>query len=225
LNILLKHHGVSPALPDLLHAFDGAYDLAYLFRYPEYDIKDQNWRMRQTGIFHRFCNISQDSFELWVLLHPMHKSGFQQKLEEILLQKMDHHVDINHLLLSSYLDNWRWLLRHLSKEYETIEDTALSMEISSTTLDLPNGFDLLQKLQSLEDQVFPLTARLSSTMSILTALRDNESHLELCQTKAKFQTKIRNLPYSIQTYEILLQGHLASTNVFRNRIQGTSKLV
>ncbi len=105
------------------------------------------------------------------------------------------------------------------------EDTALSMEMSSATLDLQNSFYVLQKLQSLEDQVFPSIARLGSTMSILTALQDIENRRGTCEKYAKTQTQTQSLPCSVRTYEILLQGHLESTMVIKNRIQGTSKLV
>ncbi|KAL6716595.1 hypothetical protein ACLMJK_006162 [Lecanora helva] len=100
-------------------SLDSMHHTSYLFRYPEQDKMGDPWRVRQTGVYHRYsANVGKQS-NLWIFFNPKRLSAFEKKVKD-----MDPSVlkcqDLNFLLLSSYLSNWRWYLGDLSAEFQSI---------------------------------------------------------------------------------------------------------
>ena len=100
------------------------------------------------------------------------------------------------------------------------------MDFSSPTTELQDGFLFLQRLQYLQDRVFPLTALLKSTAAIISALREREKrHRTLRHGDDEGLYNPVDGSHELETYEVQLQAHLMSTEVLEKRIQGTLKLV
>jgi hypothetical protein len=115
------------------------HDIFYQFQYVERNNRTfgDPWSVRQTGVYHRFETVAQPSSKhdkgketiaernaenLWMLLHPMPKSRAQTRLaaaveglmaEELAEDPLRLHV----LILSSYVDNWRWYLHDVKRRY------------------------------------------------------------------------------------------------------------
>lgn len=97
-------------------------DTSYIFVYTERHggLKRTSWPIRQTGVFHRY-NSKADT-NLWIILHPMPQSKVQERLDELVIKQAastslcnDWH-QLHLLIISSYMNNWRWYLNDLSDE-------------------------------------------------------------------------------------------------------------
>src|SRR4051794_14327484 len=103
--------------------------MQYLLSYAEESSApgSDTWTMRQVGVFHRFVPTGPGS--LWVFLHAKPNTRLQQRLEEATSRweqgaPQEQHWQFMHLLvLSTYLNNWRWYLRSLVADFEKIVST------------------------------------------------------------------------------------------------------
>ena len=100
--------------------------MSYLLRYAEQDSSEDKWRIRQTGVYHRYSMDSSVESDLWIFLHPKKSSKFVESLRGLenpqgsSEQWSQGRQALDFLLLSSYFGNWRWYLRDLSTKYEAI---------------------------------------------------------------------------------------------------------
>lgn len=110
-------------------SFNGtSHDIFYQFWYVERNNRKHGspWSVRQTGVYHRFSEIIKQgdvsAENLWLLLHPMRNSKAQTRLgvaadkvnaREMALDPLRLHV----LIMSSYIDNWRWYLHDIKRQY------------------------------------------------------------------------------------------------------------
>jgi len=104
-------------------SFNGtSHDIFYQFWYAEKNNRKHGdpWSVRQTGVYHRFS--TTDPENLWLLLHPMQNSKAQTRMglatdklcaEEMAKDPLRFHV----LIMSSYVDNWRWYLHDIKRQY------------------------------------------------------------------------------------------------------------
>ena len=99
--------------------FKSLLDMSYLLRYAEQDSSGHPWRIRQTGVFHRYCIILNEQSNLWILMHPKPNSKFERAIED-LDTAFQWRQNLDFLLFSSYFSNWRWYLENLSAEFESI---------------------------------------------------------------------------------------------------------
>ena len=101
-------------------------DMSYLLRYAEQDLSEDPWRIRQTGVYHRYSMPSDVGSDLWIFLHPKKNSKFEESLKSLRDPNKcsgnwpQDRPELDFLLLSSYFGNWRWYLRDLSAKYEAI---------------------------------------------------------------------------------------------------------
>lgn len=102
---------------------NGAYDMQYLFTYAEDDNKGRGtvpWRIRQVCVFHRYD--PSNSGNLWILLHATPQSKLQRQIEQTLSTSpaalLGEWSSIHLLVLSTYLNGWRWCIRNLGDEIE-----------------------------------------------------------------------------------------------------------
>ena len=102
----------------------------------------------------------------------------------------------------------------------------MTLDLSSRTTELQEGFLFLQRLQYLQDRVLPLTALLKSTGAIVKALTESEKlQRYFCLgDDGRLCSSVKE-PHSLKSYDVQLQAHLTSTKVLEKRIQGTLKLV
>ena len=100
------------------------------------------------------------------------------------------------------------------------------MDLSSPATELQNGFLILQKLQYLQDRVFPLTALLESSASTIGVLQASENRYRKLDSDAS-NIAPEEVDWSdvFRSYEIQLQAHLLSVEVLKNRIKGSLRLV
>ena len=128
-------------------SFNGtSHDIFYQFWYVEKNNRKHGdpWSVRQTGVYHRFSTTDPSKAEnLWLLLHPMQNSKAQTRMgvateklcaEEMAKDPLRLHV----LIMSSYVDNWRWYLHDIKRQYLVLvylEETASVEKI----LTLPTG--------------------------------------------------------------------------------------
>jgi hypothetical protein len=111
--------------------------MQYLLSYAEESSGpgSDTWTMRQVGVFHRFVPTGPGS--LWVFLHAKPNTRLQQRLEEATSRweqsaPRQRHWHFMHLLvLSTYLNNWRWYLRSLVADFEKIVSTLPSPTTTS----------------------------------------------------------------------------------------------
>lgn len=107
-------------------SFNGTtHDIFYQFWYVEKNNRKHGnpWSVRQTGVYHRFSTTDPSNVEnLWLLLHPMPNSKAQSRLDvsadklnvrDVSLDPLRLHV----LIMSSYVDNWRWYLHDIKRDY------------------------------------------------------------------------------------------------------------
>ena len=83
-----------------------------------------SWPIRQTAVFHRFVP-GRSTGNLWVFIYPMPNTVLQRRLQSSVMQRngtRDYKsgLQLHPLVISSYLDNWRWYLKALSAEFEEI---------------------------------------------------------------------------------------------------------
>ena len=98
----------------------------------------------------------------------------------------------------------------------------MTLDLSSRTIELQNGFDVLQSLQYLQDRVLPLAALMKSTGAIINALKENR---HFCTSSEKIHSSVIDEANSPHFYEIQIQAHSISIELLEKRIQGTLKLV
>jgi hypothetical protein len=141
------HHNIPPGFLDILCGFgekeasadDGAasgvyssfdefsHDIFYQFWYVEKNNRKQGdpWSTRQTGIYHRFSTCHAKKAEnLWVLVHPMPNSKVQRRLAVATKDLTANDMAVNPLrlhvlVMSCYIDNWRWYLHNIKRQYTT----------------------------------------------------------------------------------------------------------
>jgi hypothetical protein len=102
-----------------------SHDIFYQFWYVEKNNRGHGdpWSVRQTGVYHRFSTrYANETENLWVVLHPMLNSKAQTRLSavardltanDMVIDPLRFHV----LIMSSYIDNWRWCLHDTKRRY------------------------------------------------------------------------------------------------------------
>ena len=81
------------------------------------DLPGDKWRMRQTGIHHVHTR-SDALTDLWLIFHPQPDSVFAEKLLRLPSDPSSasmlrgNPLRIQEMLLSSYMDNWRWYMKY-----------------------------------------------------------------------------------------------------------------
>jgi hypothetical protein len=101
-------------------------DMSYLMVYVEQNRGKEkiSWPIRQTAVFHRFVP-GASTRNLWIFIHPMPNSFLQRRLESSIMQRNQtggckSALKLHTLVISSYLDDWRWYLKALNDEFEEI---------------------------------------------------------------------------------------------------------
>lgn len=101
-------------------------DMQYLFTFPE-DYRTSNgvlsWTTRQVAVFNRYC--PSYSGNLWIFLHAKPNSKAQNCVEAEISQyrkgcPRGDWVSLHMCILSAHLVNWRWHIRYLGEEVETL---------------------------------------------------------------------------------------------------------
>lgn len=111
-----------------------ATDISYQMNYVEENFRDPHnpWSFRHTGVYHQHQHDDHPlQFDLFVLLHPNQSSVLDAQVLEWLgidpsktplatsssTSDMPDPERLHLLVLSSFLDNWRWYLRYLGERF------------------------------------------------------------------------------------------------------------
>ncbi|KAM0121518.1 hypothetical protein ACP6JC_001686 [Aspergillus fumigatus] len=204
-------------------------DMQYLFTYAEDDNKGRGtvpWRIRQVCVFHRYD--PSNSGNLWILLHATPQSKLQRQIEQTLSTSpaalLGEWSSIHLLVLSTYLNGWRWCIRNLGDEIEKTVDIALTLDLSKPrTGDHKGGLTYLLKQQYLGDRLVPVASRIGVALTTLHRLEQINSffHSRRLSSDEEFQSVAGHLTYYITS----LEGHLQSVNVLERKVRGISDLL
>lgn len=221
-------------------------DICYLFKYVEKNGRPNGnpWSIRQSGVYHRYS--PKLNSNVWLLLHPLADSVAQRRLNDW-YSRPHHSLNINPLrihilLLSSYLDNWRWYLKDLGNTFLNIVSkatrdfvrlhstegllTSVQADISMT-IDIQEDYDLsfttLQDLRHLEQKVIPLRASFQANLEIVQVLEATNKEFQ----NAGFYTEEEAVEQTdcLRLFVSQLRGHLLSVKILEKRIQGVVFLV
>ena len=83
------------------------------------------WSVRQTGVYHHHS--AQDAFDLFILLHPIEDSLFEQQVTNLAMPQssqaelaslVENPYRMHIMPFALYLDNWRWYFRSLGERFQ-----------------------------------------------------------------------------------------------------------
>ncbi|KAF8244930.1 hypothetical protein K440DRAFT_557560, partial [Wilcoxina mikolae CBS 423.85] len=206
------------------NSLDGAYaaDTCYLLRYVEKNGRSWNsnpWSIRRTGVYHRYCPDTQSN--VFIFLHPKEQTKLQERIHSLCTQDESsmpwaNPMRLHLLLLSSYLDNWRWYLSDLGRDFLKTQNTALTIDIRDTD-DYTLSFETMLALRNLESKVTPLSTVFGGTLPTIRSLQalNNMLHHEQGFNE-KDHSQIAN---RLSIYESRLEGYIISTAALQDRIR------
>jgi len=164
-------------------------------------------------VYHQHDTASK--FDLWILLNPSTDCVVETQLEALespassiaLSRLRDDPSQFHSLICASYIQNWRWYLRHLGELFEQKNDPAFALDHMRATA-LVLSFDSVRGLRDLHDDVIALSAHCSGDLKIVDTLKNKLSQQE-----------------SLEPYSTLLVGYIESLTVLQNRIRNTIDLI
>ncbi|KND92788.1 hypothetical protein TOPH_02807 [Tolypocladium ophioglossoides CBS 100239] len=144
--------------------------VSYTIRYPEFKESDEEWAIRQSGIFHRFNTETRQS--VFLLLSPKPDSKGHRLVEECLLSwhqggANTGPLSLHEALFSVYLPSWRQYLATHEGEFLPMANSTFATYIDEP---LRLGYDHLSAMISLETRFVKATSLLASTMDVLKEL-------------------------------------------------------
>ncbi|KAI9737189.1 MAG: hypothetical protein M1834_000782 [Cirrosporium novae-zelandiae] len=99
-------------------------EIAYLFKYPEqnqYPEEDGDpWSIRQTGVYHQLDTKAMKN--IWIIIHPKKDAAARMQLDNCLKSPSEsieisrHPFLVHILLISTYVDNWRWYMAYYEEK-------------------------------------------------------------------------------------------------------------
>lgn len=98
-----------------------SYNLRYVERNNRKGLGKNPWSVRQTGVYHQYS--PQDDAHFWILLHPKNDSKVQIAIQKAARQysrtnaMLSNAAFMHLLILSSYVDNWRWYMKDLCSDF------------------------------------------------------------------------------------------------------------
>jgi len=179
-------------------------------------------------------------------LHPLADSVAQKRLNDWYSRPHCglniNPIRVHILLLSSYLDNWRWYLKDLghtflgivsnlfvtSNRCHTIGILLTSVQADTAmTLDIQEDYDLsfttLQDLRHLEQKVIPLSASFQANLEMVQVLETTNGEFQAAGFYSG-EEAIKQID-SLRLFSSQLRGHLLSVRILEKRIQGVVLLV
>ena len=101
--------------------------VSYQIRYAEENNRSSDipWSVRQTGVYHHHS--ANDVFDLFILLHPVENSSFEQHLTSLATMKssraelaslVENPYRMHIVPFALYVDNWRWYFRYLGEKFQ-----------------------------------------------------------------------------------------------------------
>ncbi|KAL4812110.1 hypothetical protein BDW67DRAFT_188990 [Aspergillus spinulosporus] len=246
MHTLLNRYDIGIEFLDLVHSFgqkphisdaghggmsvrrrtDGAYDTQYLLPC----IADcsrggsMKWTDRWLGVFHRFSpEPNGHGRNLWIFLHANYNSEAQNRIQSTVHSDLSQHPQSLHLAaLSSYIGNWRWYIRSLGEEVESMANNVMVSEFRDETKH-DQALKWLVNLSTLREKLYPLPGKLRVTHQILRKL-DEMNHIfhhHQPDDNPIFVDMADTLAFYLQRVE----GQLQSLQALDNKLQSTLNLL
>uniref|UniRef100_A0A093VB30 Zinc transport protein ZntB n=1 Tax=Talaromyces marneffei PM1 TaxID=1077442 RepID=A0A093VB30_TALMA len=194
-------------------------DVAYTIRYPEYKPLEDEWTMRQSGVYHRFNRKTKQS--LYIVFNPMPKSKLHQSLL-LHLQSDDSKSSfwLHQTLFTTYVPAWRHYIASLERRFLPIANTASASYINE---ELRVGHGHLSTLISIQKDFLQIPTILDAAGDVLTelntavALDVNQETQKLKNIKRQCETYSRTATHLRQRVQMTAQL-LADTLLFRDQV-------
>lgn len=143
-------------------------EMAYTIRYPEYKPSDEEWTIRQSGIYHRLNHKTKQN--LYIVFNPTPNS----KLHQSLLSKLQANDSkppspfwLHQTLFTTYVPAWRHYVASLERRFLPIANTAAATYINE---ELRIGHGHLSSLISIQKDFLQIPTILEAAGDVLTDL-------------------------------------------------------
>ncbi|KAI3526961.1 hypothetical protein CSPX01_17350 [Colletotrichum filicis] len=122
-------------IPFTVHRAGPVLEILYSIRYPEFKETQQEWVIRQTGVYQKVNLMTSQN--LVILFNPSPNTSAQKHAESwIPTHEKDirlHPLWIHNILLGTYLPNWRLYSAHLEKRFLPIANNAVATFVDELT--------------------------------------------------------------------------------------------
>lgn len=195
-------------------------DTAYTIRYPEYKLSDEEWTIRQSGIYHRLNRKTGQS--LHVLFNPTPKSKlYQSLLAQLQTNDEKSPAWLHQTLFATYIPAWRQYIASLERRFLPIANTAAATYINE---ELRIGHGHLSSLVSIQKDFLQIPTILAAAGDVLTQLdcltplgANRKETQSLKNIQRQCDTYSRTATHLQQRVQITAQL-LADTLLFRDQV-------
>ncbi|KAF3397420.1 hypothetical protein DPV78_007373 [Talaromyces pinophilus] len=195
-------------------------EMAYTIRYPEYKPSDEEWTIRQSGVYHRLNRKTKQS--LYIVFNPTPNSKMHQALLSN-LQSDDSKSSfwLHQTLFATYVPAWRHYIASLERRFLPIANTAAATYINE---ELRIGHGHLSSLISIQKDFLQIPTILEAAGDVLTELNAlvsldlaNQETQKLKNIQRQCETYSRTATHLQQRVQITAQL-LADTLLFRDQV-------
>lgn len=105
---------------------DGPLELCYQLKYVERNeyVQGVRWSEREVGVYHKF-GVEEGAKAVMVMLNANPMSEAYHRIQEVIStnkaakEAFDRPLSIHVMVISSYLDNWRWFMNEHGRKWRT----------------------------------------------------------------------------------------------------------
>lgn len=184
-------------------------EMAYTIRYPEYKPSDEEWTIRQSGVYHRLNRKTKQS--LYIVFNPTPNSKLHQSLlAHFQSDDSESSFWLHQTLFATYIPAWRHYIASLERRFLPIANTASATYINE---ELRIGHAHLSSLISIQKDFLQIPTILAAAGDVLTELN------ALISSDANQETqKLKNIQRQCETYS-------RTATHLRQRVQITAQLL
>jgi hypothetical protein len=184
-------------------------EMAYTIRYPEYKPSDEEWTIRQSGVYHRLNRKTKQS--LYIVFNPTPNSKLHQSLlAHVQSDDSKSSFWLHQTLFATYVPAWRHYIASLERRFLPIANTASATYINE---ELRIGHAHLSSLISIQKDFLQISTILAAAGDVLTELNALISSDEIQETQ-----KLKNIQRQCETYS-------RTATHLQQRVQITAQLL
>ncbi|PWY68485.1 hypothetical protein BO70DRAFT_432813 [Aspergillus heteromorphus CBS 117.55] len=208
-----------------------SYQVNYVEERPR---KIMPWSWRHTGVYHhrRYPQAGQKGHDLFIILQPNEASILDTRIQDRMAalsrlssdpgldqeRARDFPEALHSLVLSSFLYNWRWYLRHLGDQFDKYNNRALvtlPKELSSQ-----ESYDMISALRNLSDSALRAQICCRGNLELVKGLNTGVSALRGRECVDPLQQGLRGYDH----LEPTLRGNIDSCAELVPRIRNAIDL-
>ncbi|PYH92926.1 hypothetical protein BO71DRAFT_431468 [Aspergillus ellipticus CBS 707.79] len=192
------------------------------------------WSWRHTGVYHHrhHPRHEQKGYDLFIILHPNETSILDSRIQDLLTgtSRPGSHPDLGQervhslpatlhsLVLSSFVGNWRWYLRHVADQFGKYNNRALvALPEESTPRE---SYNLVSELRNLNDSALRAQICCRGSLELVKGLKVGIASLLGAECAKALQQK----PRGYGNIETTLRGHIESCEELVPRIRNAIDL-